>query len=149
MGYREAAMAIDQQLDIWPDRFSHGGEVRGRLYGMAVVRVLVEAVPTPRTRPALERGVPFIRFFSRHLRRVFGRDAAKVRIDLDPVAELAAQKFDHRQVGYLALDVPQGLVNAAHGTHPHGTRHAPDSAQGGTLIELVPQVLDASRVFAD
>ena len=59
-GYRKAAVAVDQQLDVGPYGFAHGGKHLGCCTRVSVVFVRVKAEAAARQRAALESAVPLV-----------------------------------------------------------------------------------------
>ena len=151
VGHGEAAVAVDEELHLRPHGLAHGFEVGRRLLGVTVVEVgvPVEAGPVAPAGASLQGEVALVPLGLRHRRRRLGGGAAEVGVHVDRLAEGAAEQLVDRQARHLALDVPQGDVDAGQGAHPHGAGHAPDAAHRGSLVDVVPQVLDARRVVAD
>jgi hypothetical protein len=77
-------------------------------------------------------------------RSVAGAVSADPRICADTIPHLPAEQLMHRLAERLALDVPQGLVDARDRTHENGA-----TAVEATAVHDRPQVLDVRRILAD
>ena len=114
-----------------------------------VVEVRVEAVCAAAGHTFFQGGEAALHQVAGLGRGLLRGAAAEVGVDLDAVAEQAAEQLHQRQSRDLALDVPQRLVDPRKGAHPDRAAHAPDAGEGGLAVDVVPQVFDARRIAAD
>ena len=148
----EAAVRVDEDLDVvadlGPDRLDDvdGGVV---LLGRVVGGVAGQVGGAALERVELEGGVADVHGRAGGAGVLLGRRRSRsnqpllYRIRL--LVELAAEQLVDRQAEHLAPDVPEGDIDAADERRDEAER--PERVEAG--VQLVPEKLDAGRVFAD
>ncbi|MCY1368989.1 hypothetical protein D9M69_560030 [compost metagenome] len=133
-------MEVDAQADVRADGVAHRLDVFQHALdlGVAVDEMqLLGAIHLHRGEAAFHRRPGRLRGVRRTV-------AADPGIGADTLAHRAAEQLMHRHAEVLALDVPEGLVDAGDGAHQHRAATVEAAA-----VHDVPQVLDVARVLAD